>query len=178
MGRRILYVMVFLSLLLTAAPSMADAGPNGHGFKGAVDGWETGFVPGPFIPEGRCPVGTEWMLQSAGDGETEGFGHFEWTAAHCSRIVTSTPAGAVGKLADGIMVLTFDDGELTLGYRGSWKYAGDLATGEGIAKVQQTYDALSGKGVFEGARGSGQMGGVDDFGHIMFDVTGSLHVDR
>lgn len=114
------------------------------------------------------------MLLTAGGGEADGFGTFEYTSEHCSRVVTPTPAGAVGKLAAGIIVFTFDSGELTLAYQGTWKYDGDLTTGEGIAEVHQSYEVIDGTGIFEGARGHGSMEGVDDFHHILMDVTGSL----
>ena len=113
-----------------------------------------------------------------GVGESDGFGAFKYTSEHCSRVLTPTPAGAVGKLAAGIMVFTFDDGELTLAYQGTWKFDGEITTGEGIAKVHQSYKVISGTGVFEGAKGHGSMGGVDDFHHILFDLNGSLKIVR
>ena len=178
MRRRILVMLTVLAMALAIVPvASAAAGggsSQGHSFHASVDGWETGFIPGPFIPEGRCPGGTEWILLTAGGGEADGFGTFEYTSEHCSRVVTPTPVGAVGKLAAGIMVLMFDDGELVLAYEGSWKFDGDLTTGEGVAKVRQSYEVIGGTGVFEGAKGHGSMGGVDDFHHILFDLNGSL----
>jgi hypothetical protein len=87
------------------------------------------------------------------------------------------PSGAQGKLDAGIMVFTFSDGELTLAYQGSWKFAGDLSTGEGIADVHQSYEVLDGTGIFEGAKGHGQIGGAFDFHDVYFDIRGSLVTD-
>jgi hypothetical protein len=168
-------VVLLALMLIVSSPAMAGDDPSqGNSFHASLDGWETGFIPGPFIPEGRCPAGTEWILQTAGGGEAAGFGTFDYTSEHCSRVLTLTPAGAVGKLAAGIMVLTFDDGELTVAYEGTWKFDGDLTTGEGIAKVHQSYEVVGGTGIFEGAKGHGYLGGVDDFHHILFDLRGSL----
>jgi hypothetical protein len=114
------------------------------------------------------------MLFTAGVGEAVGYGPFTYSSEHCSRVVTMIPGGAQGKLAAGIIVLTFDTGELTLAYSGSWKFIGDLTTGDGIAKAQQSYELLDGTGIFAGAKGHGQMGGVDDFHHVLFDIRGSL----
>ena len=174
------FVMLTVLMMVLAVVAVASAAPGGastqgNSFHASVDGWETGFIPGPFIPEGRCPAGTGWILLTAGGGEADGFGTFEYTSEHCSRVIASTPAGAVGKLAAGIMVFTFDSGELTLAYQGTWKFDGDLATGEGIAKVHQSYEVIDGTGVFEGAKGHGFMGGVDEFHHILFDMNGSLN---
>jgi hypothetical protein len=178
MRTRIFVMLTVLAMALAVVPvaSVASDGGSsqGNGFHAYVDGWETGFIPGPFIPEGRCPAGTEWILLTAGGGEADGFGTFAYTSEHCSRVVTPTPAGAIGKLAAGIMVFTFDSGTLTLGYQGTWKFDGDITTGEGIAKVHQSYEVIGGTGVFEGAEGHGSMGGVDDFHHILFDINGSL----
>ena len=182
MRTRILVMLGVLAMALAVVPvASAAAGggsSQGNSFHASVDGWESGFIPGPFIPEGRGPAGTEWILLTAGGGEADGFGTFEYTSEHCSRVVTPTPAGAVGKLAAGIMVFTFDDGELTLAYQGTWKFDGEITTGEGIAKVHQSYEVTSGTGVFEGAKGHGSMGGVDDFHHILFDLNGSLKIVR
>ena len=171
-----LLVVALAVLMAVAAP--ATAAPKGHGFHGSVDGWESGFLPGPLIPEGRCPEGTGWMLFSDGGGEAEGYGSFSFSAGHCSRVVAPIPGGAQGKMAAGVMVLDFGEGDvLTLGYWGSWKYIGDLDTGEGKAKAQQSYEVLEGAGIFEGAKGHGSMNGVFDFHRVLFDIRGSLVLD-
>lgn len=172
--KRFIYLVVAVALLVVAAVPVAatPASSNGHGFHAYVNGLETGFIPGP--NEDRCPAGTEWILQTAGVGEAAGYGSFEYTSEHCSRVTAVIPSGAQGKLAAGIMVFTFDNGELTLGYQGSWKFVGDLSIGAGVADVQQSYEVLEGTGIFAGAKGHGQIGGVFDFGEVYFDITGSL----
>ena len=164
-------------MLVVGGPASAVEKPAwGGSFHASIDGWETGFVPGPGIPEGRCPGGAEWMLLTAGVGEATRLGTFEYTSEHCSWVVTPTPTGAIGKLGGGIMIMSFSEGDLTLAYSGTWKFDGDLTTGDGIAKIHQKYRVVDGTGVFEDARGSGHIGGVDDFHHILFDVRGSLHL--
>ena len=176
MRTRVFVMLTVLALAFVIVPvASADRGSSqGNAFHATVDGWETEFIPGPFIPEGRCPASTGWILRIAGGGEADGFGAFEYTSEHCSRVVTPNPAGAVGKLTAGIMVLTFDSGELTIAYQGSWKFDGDLTIGAGISKVHQSYEVIDGTRILEGARGHGSMGGVDDFHHILFDMNGGL----
>jgi hypothetical protein len=171
-------MVTVLALAFAVVPmASADGGSSqGNAFHASVDGWETGFIPGPFILEGRCPAGTGWILLTAGGGEADGYGTFEYTSEHCSRVVTPTPAGAVGKLAAGIQVFTFENGELTIAYQGTWKFDGDLTTGDGISKIHTSYEVIGGTGIFEGAKGHGSMGGVDDFHHILFDLDGGLNL--
>lgn len=170
---RIAFIALVL-VLIAAMPAVAENdGPHGHSFHATIDGWETGFSPGP--NPGRCPAGTEWMIFTAGSGVADGYGAFEFTTGHCSRVVTLTPSGAVGKLAAGVMVLTFDEENvLELGYKGTWQYDGDLTTGEGIAKVHQSYEVLDGTGMFAGAKGHGHVGGVFDFHRVLMDLDGGL----
>lgn len=167
------FAMVMALLLLAALPAAAVSA-KGHGFHASVEGFETGFTPGPLIPEGRCPASSGWILESAGGGEAAGYGAFTWEAAHCSRVVAPIPGGAQGKMAAGVMVLSFDEGDLTLGYTGSWKFVGDLMSGAGVAKAQQSYTVLGGTGIFDGAKGHGQIGGFFDNHAISFDIRGSL----
>jgi hypothetical protein len=151
---------------------------RGGRFHATIDGAETGFIPGP--NEGRCPAGTEWILLTAGVGEAAGLGSLTYTTEHCSRVVTLTPTGAIGKLAAGELVLTFDDtgDELHIAYEGTWKFDGNLLTGDGIAKAHQSYQVIGGTGIFEGAKGHGHMEGVDDFHQVMNTLDGGLILDK
>lgn len=179
MSRDFRATIVGLLLMVFAAAPAAAAGHSSHGnsFHAFINGFESGFTPGPFIPAGRCPAGTEWMLFTAGSGEAAGLGAFEYTTGHCSWVVKLTPAGAIGKLAAGILVLTFEDeAQLHIAYQGTFKFNGDLSTGEGIARVNQSWDVIGedSTGMFHGAKGHGHMGGVDDFHEILMDLDGSL----
>lgn len=170
-------VIAAAALMAGVAPASAgDGGPHGKAFHASIDGFESGFVPGP--NPGRCPAGTEWVFLTEGGGSAVGYGDFAYSSEHCSRIVTFTPAGAVGKLAAGELRLTFDgtDDELYISYRGTWKFDGDLTTGAGIAKVHQSYEVTGGTGMFAGASGHGHMGGVVDFGRVLMDLDGGLHL--
>ncbi|MDH5421742.1 MAG: hypothetical protein OEY55_08055 [Acidimicrobiia bacterium] len=173
---RVIRITVLLMLLLTVSTPASAAGYQGNSFHGSIDGWETGFSPGP--NEGRCPAGTEWMLFSAGVGEAAGYGTFVFEEAHCSRVLTLTPQGAIGKLSAGSMTLTFDDSgdELHIAFTGTWRYDGDLATGEGTAKVHQSWTVMgdASTGMFEGAEGHGAMQGVSSFHRILFELDGGL----
>lgn len=176
MRTRILTITCLLLLSLVAGVAPAAAGghsAHGNSFHATISGWETGFSPGPNV--GRCPGGTEWMLFTAGTGEAAGLGAFDYTSEHCSRVVTLTPAGAIGKLAAGVAVFTFDAAnKLYIGYQGTWKFDGNLLTGDGTAKVHQSYNVTGGTGMFEGAKGHGHFGGVDDFHQILMDLDGGL----
>lgn len=175
--RRVLRISVVVVLLLVAAAApAAAAGHSAHGnsFHAFIDGGYSGFSPGP--NEGRCPAGTEWKLSTAGGGKAEGLGAFHYTTEHCSRVVTPTPTGAIGKLAAGILVLTFDTGDkLHIAYKGTWKFEGDLSVG-GVAKVHQSWEVIgeASTGKFEGAKGHGHMEGSDEFGHILMELDGGL----
>jgi hypothetical protein len=115
------------------------------------------------------------MLFTAGTGEAAGLGTFNYTTEHCSRVVTPTPAGAIGKLAAGVLVLTFDEAnELYIGYQGTWQFDGNLLTGGGTAKVHQSYEVIGGTGLFAGAEGHGHFGGVDAFHQILMELDGGL----
>jgi len=162
-----------VGLILTLAAPAAANDSKGHSFHATIDGGESGFVPGPFIPEGRCPPEAGWMYLTEGTGESN-FGPFTYTSEHCSWIVTSTAHSTIGKLANGVMVFDFAEGQLTLDYDGSWEFTGDLMTGVGSAQVRAQYEVLDGTETFEGAKGHGQYGGEIDLGHVLFDLTGSL----
>ena len=177
MRRLNIAVLAVMLLVATAAPAAA-AGHSAHGnsFHAFVDGAYSGFSPGPNI--GRCLAGTEWMLSTAGSGEAEGLGTFAYTTEHCSRVVTPTPVGAIGKLAAGILVLTFDDtgDQLHIAYQGTWKFDGDLMACDGIAKIHQSWEVLgeNSTGMFFGAKGHGHMGGVDERSEIFMELDGGL----
>lgn len=175
--RRTLRVLVPLLLMVfvMAAPASATIWPD----QARIGGWETGYVPGPDIPDGRCPAGAMWMLLTAGTGELNSYGTFSWTAEHCSWVVAPSAAGAEGALGAGEMVLTFDGSgdQLFLAYEGKWRFVGDLTTGEGVAEVRQAFDVAGGTGMFEGATGYGSIDGTLYFHEIYFRLVGDIELD-
>ena len=176
MRTRVFVILSVLAMALAIVPTAsADGGSSrGNAFHASVDGWETGIIPGASIPEGRCPTSAGWILLTAGDGEADGLGTFHYTTEHCAWLVETTPARFVGKLAAGIMVLDFEDGELTLAFQGNWRFDGNLNTGEGIGTFNQSYEVIDGTGIFAGASGHGSMDGVDDVHNILMDLHGGL----
>lgn len=179
--RRVIGLCVVVAVMVVAAATpvlAADHPGHGNSFHAYIDGAETGFSGGP--NPGRCPAGTQWMLFTGGVGEAAGLGTFDYTTAHCSRVVTDTPAGAIGKLAAGLLVLTFDDtgDELHIAYQGTWKFDGDLTTGDGIAKIHQSWEVIGdvSTGMFAGAQGHGHMEGTDDFHLVFMELDGNLRL--
>lgn len=162
-------------LFVMAAPASATVYPD----QGRVGGVETGFVPAELIPAGRCPAQVMWMLLTAGSGELNTYGSFDWSAAHCSWVVAPHPVGIEGALGSGEMVLTFHESgdQLFLAYQGHWRFNGDLATGEGIAEVRQTFNVVGGTGMFEGATGHGRIDGTFMPDDIYFRMVGAIELD-
>jgi hypothetical protein len=149
-----------MMLVAAATPALAADHPrHGNSFHAYIDGGETGFSPGP--NPGRCPAGTQWMLFTGGVGEAAGLGTFDYTTA-------------------GLLVLTFDDtgDELHIAYQGTWKFDGDLSTGDGIAKIHQSWEVIGdvSTGMFAGAKGHGHMEGTDDFHLVFMELDGNLRL--
>ena len=159
--------------MLSAAPALADSKSS---MRGWLEGAETGFVPGPAIPDGRCPAEAQWILEAGGTARIRELGAFAWESAHCSWPVELLDHGAEGRLGGGEMTLTHDQtgDQLWLRYEGRWVFIGDLTTGNGDATIRQTYEVAGGTGQFEGATGEGSMKGSDRFHIVAFRMHGEL----
>lgn len=176
--RRVMRALVPLMLVFFVVAAPASAAGDWTD-QARIGGWETGFVPGPAIPQDRCPPQAMWMLLSAGSGELNTYGTFSWTAEHCSWVVEPLAVGAEGALGGGEMVLTFHDSgdQLVLAYQGQWRFIGDLTTGEGVAEIRQSFDVAGGTGMFVGATGHGRIDGTLDLHQIYFRMVGDIELD-
>ena len=175
--RRTMRALVPLLMLVfvMAAPASATVYPD----QGRTFGVETGFVPGEFIPAGRCPAQAMWMLLAAGTGDLNTYGSFDWTSEHCSWVVGPHPAGVEGALGNGEMVLTFHDSgdQLFLAYQGRWRFSGEFGSPDGVAEVRQTFSVAGGTGMFEGATGNGRLDGTYTADDIRFRMLGAIELD-
>jgi hypothetical protein len=192
MTRLFRMTVLVAALMLTSAAQVAAAG---NAVRASMTGTPAGVNFDPAAVAERCPadfVGVGAIVQSAGSGElaSEAYtGPVTYTDEHCTRPRQAPPdvfAREVTPLliAAGMMTLATPTGDtLNLEFTNPGVLKGDLTlAGFNRHTFNGPYTITGGTGIFAGASGHGQIGGVAEGEGgpggivITLDLHGSLRV--